>query len=355
MKQRAQIIGTGLIGGSIGLALREAGWHVSGCDRSDAEQEAALEKACIDLIGDDIEASLVFVAVPAAETAAVVNEALARRAGKTNVTVTDVAGVKGDLCAAVDDERFIGGHPMAGSEQIGVAGARSDLFLGATWVLTPATNTSPDRFADLMSVIRNLGASVIALDAGDHDRLVALISHVPHLVAASLMNEAAVAAESDTALLQLAAGGFRDMTRIAAGDPGIWPDVCFANSSAIVEGLTDLMGRLQGLSDAITAHDRKALTSVLTSASLSRRALPGRTSDPDLLSQVRIPVPDRPGVIAEVATAASELGVSMVDLEIAHSIEGGSGVLIVVVGREDVERFQKRLSVIGFTSTTQVL
>jgi prephenate dehydrogenase len=355
MKRRAQILGTGLIGGSLGLALRAAGWHVSGFDNNAQECEAALSKGCIDVIGDDLDASLVFVAVPAAVTAAVVLDALAKRVDNPGVIVSDVAGVKGDICEAVSDERFIGGHPMAGSEQHGIAGAREDLFLSTTWVLTPRQNTSPDRFADLMSVILEIGASVIALEAHDHDRLVALISHVPHLVAASLMNEAAVAAESDAALLQLAAGGFRDMTRIAAGHPGIWPDVCFANATAILKGLGDLTDRLAMLSEAIAKRDRAALTTVLSSASVSRRALPGRTSDPDLLSQVRIPVPDRPGVIAEVATAASELGVSMVDLEIAHSIEGGSGVLIVVVNRDEVDRFQQGLSAIGFSSTTQVL
>ncbi len=355
MIKRVQIIGTGLIGGSIGLALRAAGWHVTGSDLNAHELELAVSRGCIDKAGDDLEASLVVVAVPASATASVITEALKRRAGNDHVIFTDVAGVKQDIGQQVPDARYIGGHPMAGSEQIGVAGARADLFLGATWVLTPRSDTSPDQFADLMSIVRSLGATVIALSAQDHDRLVALISHVPHLVAASLMNEAATAAESDAALLQLAAGGFRDMTRIAAGHPGIWPDVCFANATAILNGLADLTQRIAVLSDAIARRDRTALTELLSSASVARRALPGRNSDPDLLSQVRIPVPDRPGVIAEVAMAASELGVSMVDLEIAHSIEGGSGVLIVVVGREDVPRFQERLATIGFASTTQVL
>ena len=355
MNKRAQIVGTGLIGGSIGLALRKAGWHVTGSDLNSDELALAKSRGCIDEVGNDLEAGLVVVAVPAAATSSVIKEALRTRIGNEQVIITDVAGVKHDIGIDIPDARYIGGHPMAGSEQIGVAGARADLFLGATWVLTPRAETSPDQFADLMSIVRSLGATVIALSAQDHDRLVALISHVPHLVAASLMNEAATAAESDAALLQLAAGGFRDMTRIAAGHPGIWPDVCFANATAILDGLSDLTQRIAVLSDAIKQRDREALTAVLSSASEARRALPGRSSDPDLLSQVRIPVPDRPGVIAEVAMAASELGVSMVDLEIAHSIEGGSGVLIVVVGREDVPRFQDRLASIGFTSTTQVL
>lgn len=355
MKQRAQVIGTGLIGGSLGIALRATGWHVTGSDLNSREVERALSSGCIDAIGDDPSASIIFLCVPASEVSQLALSVLERRRGDDQVTVTDCAGVKGDICEAIKDPRFIGGHPMAGSEQTGVGGARGDLFLGASWVLTPSAENSPDRFAELMAAIKALGASVIALDPRDHDRLVALISHVPHLVAASLMNEAAAAAESDAALLQLAAGGFRDMTRIAAGNPGIWPDVCFANSPAILEGLEELILRLQALHGAISESDRDKLEQVLSEASTARRALPGRVSDPELLTQIRMLVPDRPGVIAQVATAASELGVSMVDLEIAHSMEGGSGVLIVVVGRDDAPRFLERLHESGFNATMQVL
>jgi len=112
---------------------------------------------------------------------------------------------------------------MAGSELRGLSGARADLFRGSTWVLTPTDRTSPETYSTLHGVLREIGANVVAVSAEDHDRLVAIASHVPHLLAGSLMNEASQVAEHDAVLLQLAAGGFRDMTRIAAGDPGIWP------------------------------------------------------------------------------------------------------------------------------------
>ena len=125
---------------------------------------------------------------------------------------------------------FVGGHPMAGSEQVGIDGADPDLFVGATWVLTPTATTDPDAYARLQSVVTSLGAEVLALPPSSTTRLVAMVSHVPHLTAATLMNLADRAAEEHGALLRLAAGGFRDMTRIAAGQPGIWPDVCAENA-----------------------------------------------------------------------------------------------------------------------------
>ena len=343
--QRALIIGTGLIGGSIALGLRAQGWHVSGIDHDPLVLEQALERGVLDAVGDDPLAEVIFICVAAASVAQIAAEVLTAH---DEALVTDVAGVKASIVDAIDDPRFIGGHPMAGSEQVGVAGARADLFVGATWVVTPGPATSPDRYSQLVGVIRSLGALSLSLTAKDHDRLVALVSHLPHLVAASLMNEASDAAESDAALLQLAAGGFRDMTRVAAGDPGIWPDVCVENSRAITEGLDDLLRRLTTLRSAIADHDVASLHAILDTASVARRSLPGRATHPEQLAQVRIPVPDRPGVIAEVTATASDLGVSLYDVEIAHSVEGDRGVLILVAATRDAPIYAKELAQRGF-------
>ena len=140
--------------------------------------------------------------------------------------ITDVSGVKTSIVEEADHPRFIGGHPMAGSEQTGLRGADPDLFVGAVWALTPTAATELEAFDRLKGVVTSLGADVLVLSAADHDRLVAVVSHVPHLVAATLMNAATDGAEQDRTLLRLAAGGFRDMTRVAAGHPGIWPDIC---------------------------------------------------------------------------------------------------------------------------------
>ena len=344
---RAQIIGTGLIGGSVGMALRSVGWHVTGSDRLDDVAAAALGAGAIDEVGIDPDAELIVICTPSSQVAEVAN-ALWAASSDPRLMVTDVAGVKAPIVRAVDDPRFIGGHPMAGSEQLGVAGARSDLFLGATWVLTPGPDTPAETYGRLLSVVRSLGAQGVALSAADHDRLVAHVSHVPHLVASALMNEAASVAESDAALLLLAAGGFRDMTRIAAGDPAIWPDVCVENSEAILESLDALGTQLAHLRHAIATEDRSAIGTALSSASTARRSLPGRSVDPDQLAEVRIPVPDRAGVLAEVTATASELGLSVVDVDIAHSIEGGRGVLIVVVAHSQAQRYATALRERGF-------
>ena len=143
---------------------------------------------------------------------------------------------------------------MAGSEQIGLQGADPELFEGAVWVLTPTTTTDLESFDRLKGVVISLGADVLVLSAADHDRLVAVVSHVPHLVAATLMNAASTGAEHDGALLRLAAGGFRDMTRVAAGHPGIWPDICAENAGAIVDALDTIVSDLGRLRDQVAAR-----------------------------------------------------------------------------------------------------
>ena len=230
-RRRALVVGTGLIGGSIALGLRRRGWHVSGLDADEERLQAALDAGVIDAAGDDLRAEVVFVAVPAASVATVARGVLGAAGRRADAVVTDVSGVKTAIVEESDDPRFIGGHPMAGSEQTGLHGADPDLFVGAVWVLTPTATTDLEAFNRLKGVVMSLGADVLVLSAADHDRLVAVVSHVPHLVAATLMNAAADGAEQDGALLRLAAGGFRDMTRVAAGHPGIWPDICAENAA----------------------------------------------------------------------------------------------------------------------------
>lgn len=349
--RRATIIGVGLIGGSIGLALRQNGWHVSGVDTDPTAIARALDNGIIDVEGDDSDSTFIVIAVPSDHVATVALDVLHRHEDP-RLIVTDMAGVKSSICSAVGDPRFIGGHPMAGSEQFGNSGSRADLFIGATWVLTPHESTPPETYVHCVAILHEIGAHTLALSPEDHDRLVALVSHVPHLVAASLMNEASIAAQSDGALLQLAAGGFRDMTRIAAGDPGIWPDLVIENHKAISDGLTQLIERLTHLRDDVDAQRTSRISEVLSTASLARNSLPGATVQRERLTQVRLPVPDQPGVLATVTSTASDLGVSVVDIEIAHSIEGDRGVLILVVESNHAQRFVDALSLKGFSSST---
>ena len=329
----ATIIGTGLIGGSIGLRLRRLGWTVTGRDNDQARAQRAVEIGALDQIGTDPDADVIFIATP---VGAIADEA--RRLVSPTAVVTDVGSVKAAIVAAVDHPRFVGGHPMAGSEQEGVDGADADLFEGATWVLTPSESTDPSAYARLQDTVTALGANVVAMPPERHDALVAVVSHVPHLTAAALMTMAAGRAEEHAAMLRLAAGGFRDMTRIAAGHPGIWPDICAENRDAIVDALDELMATLASVRSTVADADRAALLRLLQDARTARINLPARAvARADEMAEMRVPVPDRPGVLAEVTTLAGELGVNIYDIEIAHSAEGDRGVLLLVIDSQDAD------------------
>ncbi len=352
-RRRAHVIGLGLIGGSVAMALSQRDWAVTGSDGDPVVVALARERELIDTTEPAPDTELVVVATPASAVAAAARDVLRALPGP-DVMVTDVAGVKSSIVASVSDRRFVGGHPMAGSEQRGIAGARADMFAGCTWVLTPTRDTAPELYSRLHGVLRDLGANVLALDAADHDRLVALASHVPHLLASALMNEAADVAEQDAVLLQLAAGGFRDMTRIAAGDPGIWPDILFENRDAVLAALGSLQRRLGDLERTVGDSDEAGLRDALRRASTARRQLPGRALRADELTYLRVPVSDRPGELAGITTAASELGVNIYDLEIAHGIEGVRGTLLLAVEAERADLLAADLRSRGFTVAHEV-
>ena len=350
--RRAAIVGTGLVGGSIGLALRARGWWVTGRDVDPDAADRAKALGAIDDVGEDPDAEVTFIATPLRAVVAEARRALALSPGGV---VTDVAGVKAPVTGALPDPGFVGGHPMAGSEQVGIGGADPDLFVGATWVLTPTARTDPDAYTHLQAVVTSLGAEVLALSPEQHDTLVAMVSHVPHLTAATLMNVADRAAEEHGALLRLAAGGFRDMTRIAAGQPGIWPDVCAENAPAIVAALDTLLADLSGMRDRVATADKVGLLAELEHAAAARRSLPARAVRPERLAEVRVPVPDRPGVLAEITTLAGDLGVNIHDIELAHSVEGDRGVLVLVVDGHRAEQLHDTLTGRGYRSTSRHL
>ncbi len=349
--RRASIIGLGLVGGSIGLALRRDGWLVSGTDQDQPRETEALALGVIDTAGLDPAAQITFVAVPVRAISTQVARALDETAG----VVTDVGSVKATIVGEIDDPRFVGGHPMAGSEQLGLAGASATLFEGAVWVLTPTSGSDSHHYATVSAVVRSLGAEVVALAPARHDALVAVVSHVPHLTAAALMGIANERASEHAALLRLAAGGFRDMTRIAAGTPSIWPDICGENRVAIVEVIDRLTDELTRFRSLVSNQDHAALLSSLERAQAARRNLPSRVVRPAEVAEVRIPVPDRDGVIAEVATLASELSINIADIEVAHSSEGDRGVLILLVDTSRAESFRTGLIDLGYRPSVTYL
>lgn len=349
------LIGTGLIGGSLGMALRRDGVAVCGYDRDPTRAARALELGAVDTIADRVTdavagAALAVVAVPVGQVGDVVLEVL--EAGAP--LVTDVGSVKMPVVEMVEQARpalaarFVGGHPMAGSEQEGLEGASPDLFVGATWVLTPTASTDPHAFAEVRAWVTSLGAEAIAVAPPLHDALVAVVSHVPQLAASTLMNVASAGNDEHAVLLRLAAGGFRDMTRIASSHPAIWPDICLANRDAIVAALDDYVGALGRVRAIVAGGEREQLLELLEHARAARRNLPVGIPVDATLFELRIPVPDREGVIAEVATLAAQFGVNISDLEIAHSLEGRQGVLVLVVAERGLDAFETALVEHGY-------
>jgi prephenate dehydrogenase len=353
--RRVALVGTGLVGGSVGLGLRRAGSEVIGFDANGERADLARQLGAVDLVAATVDelvrdVDLVVVAVPVGMVADMVVAALDAGAP----LVTDVGSVKGPVVQQVESarpelaRRFVGGHPMAGSEQEGLEGASVDLFAGATWVLTPTPATDPAAFAAVRAVVGELGADTIALEPDVHDTLVAVVSHVPQLAASTLMNVADAGSDRHAVMLRLAAGGFRDMTRIASGHPGIWPDICVANKEAIVTALDEYLTALMQVRALVSAGERDALRTVLEDARSARRNLPtGMPADQPLV-ELRVPVLDRPGEIAQVTTIAARLGVNIVDLEIAHSLEGQRGTFVFVVPGEGADGFEAALVEDGY-------
>ena len=341
-ERTANVIGAGLMGGSVGMALRAQGWRVFGSDHDDAAGQRGVERGAFDVVGMSESAALTFVCTPVLVAPGLALEAL-RHGG----VVTDIGSVKAPIVEAVGHPRFVGGHPMAGSELDGIDGSDADMFQGRTWVLTPTEQTDTEAYAMLHAVVTSFGAQVVSVPPQQHDRLVATVSHVPHLAAASLMSVAADGALEHSTLLRLAGGGFRDMTRIAAGHPTIWLDICETNRDAIVSGMDELINDLGRMREVVFSGDRERLRVLLQRAREARINLPVGAPPAEELVEVRVPIPDRPGFIAEVSTLASQLGVNIYDVEISHSVEGG-GVLVAVIAQEASDLLRDGLIARGF-------
>tara|TARA_B100001167_G_scaffold190920_1_gene159158 strand:+ start:2545 stop:3432 length:888 start_codon:yes stop_codon:yes gene_type:complete len=294
---------------------------------------------------------LAFVAVPASALEDEIHNALSETKG----IVTDTGSVKTAVASNIDNPRFIPGHPMAGSEQEGVEGANQAIFEGAVWVLTPTSGSDDLGLRDLQTILASMGCDVVTMTPERHDALVAIVSHVPHLTAASLMCLADDRALDDAPLLRLAAGGFRDMTRIAAGHPEIWLDICEENKDAIVSVLDELSNRISNIRQIVAHSDRTGLTDMLSQARKARTNLPSRYVRPQELVEVRIPIPDEKGQIANITMLAADCDVNVADIEVAHSAEGAQGILVLVVAQAEVQRFLAVLAGQGYGPTTREL
>lgn len=343
-----------MIGGSVALGLSSAGHAVVGYDLDPGALEEGVRRGALArgaaTPGEAVEgADLVVVAAPVTETEGLCSDIAGHLDAAT--VVTDVGSAKGrvvEACEAILGGRFVGGHPMAGSERHGMPAATGELFQDAWWILTPTATTLSASYRKVSALATTLGARPVALDPADHDRLLARLSHLPQLVSSALV-AAAVASEDKESLLGLAAGGFRDVTRIAASDPALWVTILRANRQAVLEALDEYAGSLSEVRGLLEGGRFEELEAYLARSRSARRDLFGKPEMHDVPVALTMPVLDRPGVLAEVTTAAGALGANIEDLRIVHSTEGGRGRLeLIVAGEGPAERLVVALEGLGY-------
>ena len=368
--RRIAVVGFGLVGASFAAAVRaaypdtrvlavdidertlaeavERGWATDGA----LPDDPAFER----FVGDGCDLVVLATPVGAAER---YFEDLAR--WDYRGIVTDTASTKARITALAErvlphPENFVPGHPMAGSEVNGIEGARPDLFKGAHWILCPDADTPAEHFPRLHELVTSIGARVIALPREDHDKAVAVVSHVPHIMASSLVQLASRHADDQQALMRLAAGGFKDSTRIAAGSPELWCGIAFDNKDALSDGLDEIQGIIGAFADALASDDRASLTTLLADAAAARRALPAAwVPSTERLLEVRIPMEDRPGVVAEVTTVTSSVGCNIQSIEIDHVTEDSAVLSLVLTDEGDIGQLSAQLINAGFSVSFSLL
>lgn len=339
---RIAVVGTGLIGGSIALAARaRCGAEVVGVDPDPGpalaagaiERAAPLEEAL-----DGAEAA--FVATPVEALEGAVRAALA--AAPPGCVVTDTGSVKRGLVAAVDDERFVGGHPLAGAETGGAAAAREDLFDGATWYLTPTHRTSGVQLERLHRLLAGLGARPAVLDAAVHDRVMAAVSHLPHVLANVLVAQASGALGGER--VPATGPSFRDATRVAGANPGLWAGIYAANAEALVAELDAAIAALEDVRGRLAAGEDLG---GWQAAAAERRAALAAAAAGEAAAELRVVVPNRPGVVAEIALTLSREGINIADMSLAPSPDMATGSLALWVPAARAGRARALLGELG--------
>ncbi len=353
------IVGVGLIGGSLGLAFKRVGIgnRIVGISRSET-LERAVEQGAIDtgFVYEDLEsgiqdANFIFLCTPISRILELLPRCLAT--AKPGCIVTDVGSTKRAVVdtaheAGRSDIAFIGGHPMAGSEWKGVDAADPFLFQNAIYVLTPSPGCDPSLIDRLAAVTSRIGAHVVQMEPEKHDRVAAAISHLPQMMATALVGLVGGLNEKDGLSLKLAAGGFRDMTRIASSPYEMWRDICRTNATPIRETIDAYISVLTVLRGRI---EDEALADDFSYANEVRDRIP-RDSKGFLypLHELMLVVEDKPGVIAEVATSLSDAGINIKDIEVLKVREGEGGSLRLGFGASDEkERAGQIMTALGYT------
>jgi prephenate dehydrogenase len=357
---RIAVLGVGLIGGSVGLAARERieGVEVIGHDRDPEVLERALELGAVDGTAVSVAQALAgadvcFACAPVRALPALVGEALGA-AGEDTV-VTDVGSTKRLISSVARDSRFVGGHPLAGAESAGVENARADLFDGAAWYLTPSSVSGGMLYERLHGVIVGLGARPSAIDADTHDKLLACVSHLPHVIANVLVSQAAQALSEEGEALPRVGPSFRDSTRVAGANPGIWTDIYMTNAEAIAEQIDEAVRRLQSVANALRTDDANAVNAWNAHALDDRRRLLEADLAGGTVAELRIQVPNQPGIVAQVALALGRAGVNIADMALSPAADMRTGqITLWVTGDDAADRAEALIAELGFPTTRGV-
>ena len=296
-------------------------------------------------------AELVFCAAPVTDLPELAAAALG--ASGPDTVVTDVGSTKREIVAALGaDERFVGGHPLAGAETAGVGNARADLFEGARWYLTPTERSGGLLYDRLQRAIAGLGARPQAIDAETHDRLMATVSHLPHVVANVLVAQAAAELTRDSERMPEVGPSFRDTTRVAGSNPAIWAGIFAGNREAVAEAVDSVAERLREAAELIRAGNREAVAAWHAAAGEDRRRLLEAEHAAGPLRELRVVVANRPGTVAELALALGEAGVNIEDMALHPAPDMTSGaVSLWVAGDEQAQRAVTLVRDLGHTVT----
>jgi prephenate dehydrogenase len=350
---RLAIVGVGLIGGSVGLAARERlGAEVRGYDESPESLAIALERGALDEACAGVQqavegAEAAFVAVPVSALGDAVAAAL--EAAPPGCVVTDVGSTKRAVVATHADPRFVGGHPLAGAETSGIGHARADLFDGATWYLTPTATTSGMLYERLHRLLRSLGARPVAIDAQTHDRILATVSHLPHVLANVLVAQAAQTLAAGDERLPATGPSFRDATRVAGASSRVWRDIYLSNRDVLADEIDDTIARLEDVREALRGADADRITVWNDAAAVDRRRLLEAQLAGGPLFELRASVPNRPGVIARLALELGRAGVNIADMALYPAADMTEGVVALwVAGADAARRAEELVARLGF-------
>ncbi|MGZ5379277.1 MAG: prephenate dehydrogenase [Aeromicrobium sp.] len=341
------IVGCGLIGTSVALALREHGVEVYLDDARPANVEVAVSRGA-GRPGPVGNPGLVVVAVPPAAVPDVVGDALTRW---PNAIVTDLASVKDDLGRRIAGlpgaPRYVGSHPMAGSERSGPMAASGRLFEGRAWAITASDSSEPRAVAAVRELATIVGAVIVDMDAGTHDEAVALVSHLPHLL--SVLAAAQLKGAPD-GYLALAGPGLRDVTRIAGSDTGLWLEILQGNAVKVSALLKDVRGDLDSLIAGLDS-DANAIAAVLRRGREGTRLVPGRHGDKDVeMATVFVQIPDQPGELSRLMAHTGESGINIEDIRIDHELGRPVGIVEVAIAAHNAEALVEALTSRGWSA-----